>query len=291
MTGIIDHPDNLQLMSKMFFKTLLWVLKISAPNPIPEHWSDIAVNYLDSEIMKKFPMEWYKHLCMGNITHPINKDPIIALAVACYALVEVLGLGGYDVIMAGPKHIYDTFQGIIPKSLESSWLENDENLKKLIIKAYRYAFKTVFDQVSLGDYETHEELKVILLVLKFQLTFVKKKALQEFDTQWHIGNEDEEWQSQMVNHKENLFSLSFNEGVYNGHILRLDTNNVMVGKLSSEVVKGIWASLNLELLYITNDDDERYSIQAHPTLLRNITIQSSEPPLGYPTYAVVHCVS
>jgi hypothetical protein len=58
-----------------------------------------------------------------------------------------------------------------------------------------------------------------------------------------------------------------------------------VGKLNSEVVRGIWSSLNLELLYITNDDDERYSIQAHKTLLRNITVQASEPPLGYPSFS------
>jgi hypothetical protein len=60
---------------------------------------------------------------------------------------------------------------------------------------------------------------------------------------------------------------------------------VNVGKLNSEAVQGQWASLALELLYFTNDDEERYSIQAHPTLLRNITIQAADVPLGYPIYA------
>ena len=36
---------------------------------------------------------------------------------------------------------------------------------------------------------------------------------------------------------------------------------VNIGRLNPEVVKGLWASLSLELLYFTNDDDERYSIQ------------------------------
>jgi hypothetical protein len=35
---------------------------------------------------------------------------------------------------------------------------------------------------------------------------------------------------------------------------------------------------------MTNDDDERYSIQAHEYILRNLTIQSSDSPLGYPIY-------
>ena len=34
-----------------------------------------------------------------------------------------------------------------------------------------------------------------------------------------------------------------------------------VGRLESEVVRGLWSSLSLELLFLTNDDDERYSIQ------------------------------
>ena len=35
---------------------------------------------------------------------------------------------------------------------------------------------------------------------------------------------------------------------------------------------------------MTNDDEERYSIQAHQYILRNLTIQSSDPPLGYCIY-------
>ena len=52
-----------------------------------------------------------------------------------------------------------------------------------------------------------------------------------------------------------------------------------------QAVKGQWANLAFELLYLTNDDEERYSIQAHPALLRNLTLQMAEPPLGYPLYA------
>ena len=60
---------------------------------------------------------------------------------------------------------------------------------------------------------------------------------------------------------------------------------VPIGQLDSENVRSIWSSLSLELLYFTNDDEERYSIQAHPAHLRNITIQAADPPLGYPVYS------
>lgn len=58
-----------------------------------------------------------------------------------------------------------------------------------------------------------------------------------------------------------------------------------IGTLNSEAIRGQWASLAMELLYLTNDDEERYSIQAHPVLLRNLTIQAADPPLGYAVYS------
>jgi hypothetical protein len=39
-----------------------------------------------------------------------------------------------------------------------------------------------------------------------------------------------------------------------------------------EVVRGIWANLNMELLFTTNNNDERFSIQAEKDVLRNLLI-------------------
>jgi hypothetical protein len=52
-----------------------------------------------------------------------------------------------------------------------------------------------------------------------------------------------------------------------------------------EVIRGIWANLNTELLYYTNANDERYSIQAEKNILRNLLVQLAEIPLGYPVYS------
>ena len=91
---------------------------------------------------------------------------------------------------------------------------------------------------------------------------------------------------------------------FRSHLLTLRDCDVSVGRLNPEVVKGLWASLNFELLYLTNDDDERYSIQAREIqmcredefqtnemqfqaderMLRNLTVQAADPPLGYPIY-------
>lgn len=77
------------------------------------------------------------------------------------------------------------------------------------------------------------------------------------------------------------------QGVYTGRVLTLQEQLVQIGKLNAEAVRGQWANLSWELLYATNDDEERYSIQAHPVLLRNLTVQAADPPLGYPIYSSV----
>jgi hypothetical protein len=77
----------------------------------------------------------------------------------------------------------------------------------------------------------------------------------------------------------------FLQGVYTGRVLSLQELLVQVGKLNAEAVRGQWANLSWELLYATNDDEERYSIQAQPLLLRNLTVQAADPPLGYPIFS------
>ena len=54
--------------------------------------------------------------------------------------------------------------------------------------------------------------------------------------------------------------------------LSLRECEVGLGKLNKEVVRSLWASLALELLYLTNDDEERYSIQVRKgsTCFQNI---------------------
>lgn len=75
------------------------------------------------------------------------------------------------------------------------------------------------------------------------------------------------------------------QDVYTAHVLSLQDEVVHIGTLNSAALGGIWADLALELLYLTNDDEERYSIQAHAHLLRNLSIQTAEPPLGYTVYS------
>jgi hypothetical protein len=55
-------------------------------------------------------------------------------------------------------------------------------------------------------------------------------------------------------------------------------------ELEESVAKAIWNNMRFELYYVTNDDDERYSIQTHPHFLRNVLVEASLEPLGYAPY-------
>ena len=43
-----------------------------------------------------------------------------------------------------------------------------------------------------------------------------------------------------------------------------------------EVARAIWANLNMELIYYTNANDERFSIQAEKDILRNLLVHLAE---------------
>ena len=60
--------------------------------------------------------------------------------------------------------------------------------------------------------------------------------------------------------------------------------SIFIIQTLTPIFRSLWASLNWELLYLTNDDDERYSIQAEERILKNLTVEVADPPLGYPAY-------
>lgn len=195
-----------------------------------------------------------------------------AVVISCFTVVNAFGLHG-TVLDAGAAHIYRVYHGRIPWSPELDLLEQDSELKQLVVKAFRYAFKLTYDEAVLGRIDDEDELLDIL---------------KDYKQNWFIGVEDKPgWNEAILQEKQDLFSIDYNadKNTYTSHLLSKQELGVYTGTLNSEAVRAQWASLALELLYLTNDDEERYSIQAHPLLLRNLTIQSADPPLGYAVYS------
>lgn len=156
----------------------------------------------------------------------------------------------------------------------------------------RYAVKLMYDECCLGEAESWEELAA---------------CLEDYDQNWCIVVDSEEaWRTAVLANTPHLFSLGhdrdkvsvmrgkvvtssrfgcFLQNVFTAHVLSLQDELVHIGGLNRAALEGMWADLALELVYLTNDDEERYSIQAHTHLLRNLSIQAAEPPMGYSVYA------
>ncbi|KAJ3272257.1 Pecanex-like protein 4 [Terramyces sp. JEL0728] len=153
------------------------------------------------------------------------------------------------------------------------------------IESFRYTVKYLYD-VKVLD-EPVQDMEDLYKVL----SFVSAQWFVTVDLNQQIAGDPTNpairFQRAIANGVAGVFQLSVKKS---GDPLRVrlliknETSRIKIARMNSEALKGIWANLLYELLYLTNDDDERFSIQAHTKLLRNLTIQASHPPFGYPLW-------
>ncbi|XP_036097837.1 pecanex-like protein 4 isoform X2 [Molossus molossus] len=252
---------------------------------LPKEWtSNCLPNSKMREMSLLFPEDWYQFVLkqlecfpseenVPNVLEEIAKDRVLKDFYVHAVMTCYFSLLGVDDMDPGPGHILRVYSGVLPWSSAQDWLTEKPELFQLTLKAFRYTLKLMIDKASLGPIEDFKELT---------------NCLEEYESDWYIGLvSDEKWNEAVLQEKPYLFSLGYdpNMGVYTGRVLTLQEFLIQVGKLNAEAVRGQWANLSWELLYATNDDEERYSIQAHPLLLRNLTVQAADPPLGYPIYS------
>lgn len=92
------------------------------------------------QITFQFPEDWFSYVT-SNVVGEAGQtkdevDMYREIAMYCYAVVNICGLHG-SVLSAGPSHINRVFQDRIPWSPELDLLEQDSELKQLVLKAYR----------------------------------------------------------------------------------------------------------------------------------------------------------
>ncbi|OAJ37077.1 hypothetical protein BDEG_21146 [Batrachochytrium dendrobatidis JEL423] len=153
-------------------------------------------------------------------------------------------------------------------------------LRKVCIQALRYTVKILFDQaVDEQQVNEYTELEMLLhsIVCDWIVTVdtTKQKVVLTDPTEPLKA-----WSKGLKMGVPNLFAM-FKPigGPLSIRMLQKRSKcAVQLGMINGEAVRGIWANLVFELLYLTNDDDERYSIQAHESSqhLRHLDI-----PYGY----------
>ncbi|XP_030628932.1 pecanex-like protein 4 [Chanos chanos] len=231
-----------------------------------------------------FPEDWLR-FCLsqlvldgfgdGDLEHmsqALLEDQVLLELYAQVVLSCLVALGA-EVPLPSPSYVFRVYCGDAPWTEGLEWLKGNKELYQLALRAFRYSVKLLIDQASLGPVESLEELH---------------STLRDYHSDWFIGlTTDHGWHENVLQEKPFLFSLGHDltMGTYTGRVLSLQEHLVQLGHLNEEGVRGQWANLSWELLYATNDDEERYSIQAHPVMLRNLTVQAADPPLGYPIYS------
>jgi len=197
---------------------------------------------------------------------------IARLVVQAYIAINIAPSFGQPPESLGSGHVERIFSGDVgqaSQAREVQWLQGQSEFQHLTLKAFRYAVKVAIDLVAMGEDASNLEYEEL------------DAALQEIDRNWFLGREGTSaWEAAMKQRVPNLSALR-KKGLSEVQVVRLSLveDGVRVGELRPEVVQSIWASASVELRYLANDDDERYSIQAHPTLLRNMVLQSAEYPI------------
>ncbi|KAF7710771.1 hypothetical protein HF521_009643 [Silurus meridionalis] len=232
-----------------------------------------------------FPDEWFR-FCLAqlvmeglwdgedeqSVCRALQEDSALMEMYSQVALSCALALG-MDLSVPSASFVFRVYCGEAAWHEGLDWLRENTELHQLTLRAFRYSVKLLIDQASLGPMESEEELH---------------STLHHYHHHWFIGMATERgWHDGVLQEKPFLFSLGHDitMGSYTGRVLSLQECVFQLGALCEECVRGQWANLSWELLYATNDDEERYSIQAHTLLLRNLTVQAAEPPLGYPIYS------
>uniref|UniRef100_T1JFN4 Pecanex-like protein n=1 Tax=Strigamia maritima TaxID=126957 RepID=T1JFN4_STRMM len=286
----VDNDDKLFSRKTVIEATESWSNSGQKLAP-PYEWMQLPLDKAELGALKEqFSVKWF-HCVLKFIARQLKIDEKSSaeleaderlskayrdLCLTCHAIVNGLAVKNEREQHLRPTHVFKTFNGEVVWSPQESWLTGNKELYGLAIKAYGYATKLALDQIIMGESSTDEELV---------------EYLMEYDTSWHIGTDaSKAWEESVLHEKPNLFSLGFNsiQRTFTSHLLTLQQLAVHVGRLNPEVVRGIWASLAFELLYLTNDDEERFSIQAHPIILRNVIVQAADPPLGYPIFLSGH---
>jgi hypothetical protein len=88
-----------------------------------------------------------------------------------------------------------------------------------------------------------------------------------------LGTSDsEEFKAAILEDREDVWTVSYAKRSLGIKRMARSESTMYIFKVSECILKAVWNNLRFELLYATNDNDERYSIQTHPALLRNLWV-------------------
>jgi hypothetical protein len=291
LAGIIEDLENLRLVSRAFLRCIMLNVKRKMDGrgmkALPPHWTKPTVSAYDLQQLEEastWPQSYAWHLFADT---PLSQEDSALFKKVCLSIYAVVETLGSDVVSGGgkrtPTHVINVFGGKIATSLYSDYLLVDnaeaKELKQLTIDSYRVAVKAMYDCAALAS------LEIIADDTPEQFS-EWQNLLAEYESDWYInvvpGNPT--WERLVSQGTKKMFTVakaSNEANKYTSLTLEMSKMTLKLCTLSPTAIRSMWSSLSMELFYSANDDDESFLRQAHPQLLRNLTVQTAEPPLGY----------
>lgn len=192
---------------------------------------------------------------------PVAVNSVSELAAALYAVANMLPIAGQP-HEAGTRHVFEIWSG----TRWTAEIAPPEHLKAPLVRAFRLAVHIALEHLVLGEDEVPSA----------------EELLEDIrDAQGWEFLPVAEWPAAVEAGKSQLSALAvpdFDAGLQL-HRLQRTNDEGYLAYLDPTAVNSFWSNLDLELRFFANADDERYSIQAHPTLLRNLLSQAKEYPV------------
>lgn len=155
-----------------------------------------------------------------------------------------------------PLKLQALFKGNFKKTFENrDFLDSKATdalyLKHIVLHSGRMAFHWALEAFIMGEMDLPDDFSAF------------EQEVSLLDKEWFLGSEEYLWNTAIERHLPKLERLITKEGKHYAHRLILGQgkeSTFSVFQFRREVIRGIWANLNMELLYYTNANDERFSI-------------------------------
>ncbi|KAJ3326180.1 Pecanex-like protein 4 [Boothiomyces sp. JEL0866] len=300
-TGIIDDQTFTKQLPQTFIKFLIFFFFQKLDLDAILSYRDIPANRtLIQHYRAAFPIKWFDLVKQSSVQYSKSTigisfgrhldidESIITIILSGYIIM--LGITSPQPVSLTASMMYDLYRGQLSYNVHQearAWIQHQARkpFKAICIESFRYTVKYLYD-IKVLD-EPVQDMEDLYKAL----TYVSAQWLVSVDLNQQIAgdptNPTVRFQKAIMNGVAGVFQLSMRKS---GDPLRVrlliknDSSRLKIAKMNTEALKGIWANLLYELLYFTNDDDERFSIQAHAKLLRNLAVQTSHPPFGYPLW-------
>lgn len=283
-TGIFDTNNLTAKFPKLFFKILCFYIVENIDIQSVLSYTNIPVqDNIVLQIKSEFPIDFF-NLAKKRSTKYQERikyvDQSVLLQIESY-LVSLITI--FYIIMLGSTRsqtsvqlttnmLFEIYKGQLSYAVQHelrSWFFDVKrrNIRILCIESFRYSVKYIYDCFVLDEPipDNHAlYTSIVDIIRNWRVTVEESEQMALDPTEPAVI-----LQKSLEENIMGIFILGMkkNNGPLNIRILS-KRNNCMVNLaiMNGESIKGIWANLLYELRYLTNDDEERYSIQAHKVI-------------------------